>query len=42
MAAGTGSGEMRVVRLTGISLATIAFAVFLLMVNYPYALHWLP
>lgn len=33
---------MRVVRLAGIALATLAGAFFLLVVNYPYALTWLP
>lgn len=33
---------MSAARVTGISLATVAFAAFLLVVNYPYALTWLP
>lgn len=33
---------MKVARVTGIALATVAFAAFLLVVNYPDALDWLP
>lgn len=33
---------MRIARAAGITLATIAFAIFLIAVNYPYAFHWLP
>jgi hypothetical protein len=32
---------MNSVRLTRIVLATIAFAAFLVIVNYPYVLNWL-
>lgn len=42
MAAGAGSRKVRLSRLVGVVLATIAFAAFLFVVNYPYALNWLP
>jgi hypothetical protein len=29
------------VRILGIGLATLAFAAFLVVVNYPYVLNWL-
>lgn len=31
-----------VVRVVGIAAATIAFAAFLVVVNYPYVLDWIP
>jgi hypothetical protein len=33
---------MRGLRLIGITAAALAFGVILLVVNYPYALHWVP
>ena len=33
---------MRIARVTFVALAAAGFVVFLVIVNYPYALHWLP
>ena len=41
MAEGAGSREVTH-RLAVRALATIAFMAFLIVVNYPYALNWLP
>lgn len=42
MGAGASARAVRVTRVVGVVIATVLFAAFLIVINYPYALDWIP